>query len=51
MNVYVLRYDDGSEQYSEIIGVFANTNLVEDNIFDLGLERSRVKVESFILIE
>lgn len=51
MDVFILKYDDGSGQYSEIIGVYANTGLIEDTIYEFDLDRNRVKVESFILIE
>lgn len=51
MDVFILKYDDGSGQYSEIIGVYANTDLIEESIYDLDLDRNRIKIESFILIE
>lgn len=51
MDVFILKYDDGSGHYSEIIGVYANTGLIEDAIFEFDLDCNQIKIESFILIE
>lgn len=50
MDVFVLRYDDGSGNYSEIIGVYENTALIDEAIIDLDLDQDRCKIEQFILI-
>ena len=50
MDVFVLKYDDGSGNYAEIIGVYENTALIDETITDLDLDQNRCKIESFILI-